>query len=1039
MLSALVGLSLRYRWVVLALSLLLLGWGAYGTKTAKYDVFPDFVPPQVTIQAEAPGFTPEQVELLVTRPIEAVVNGVGNMASMRSESIQGLSVVTVVFVEGSNIQSSRQMLAERLGEVAGRLPNGVHAPTVSPLTSATMDLLKVGLVSKGEGALTPLELRTFADTVVRPRLLAVPGVAHCIVFGGDTKELQILIHPEKMQALGLSLAEVSQAVKGANNLVGAGFVETHTQRIAVQTGTGRITPAELAQVTVNTPTGQPVKLGDLADITYGAAPKFGDALIMGEPGVLLSLSSQYGANTLEVTHQVEEALEALAPALQSNHIKSYNALHRPASFIETSLANIQSSLLLGAILVAVILLLFIGNLRIALISLTAIPLSLLTAVATLSAWGVTINTLTLGGLAIAIGEVVDDAIIDAENIFRRLRENRASASPRPLTQVILEASLEVRGAVVYATFLVALVFLPILTLSGIQGKFFGPLALSYIFATMASLGVAVVLTPVLCLILLGKSAATEAAPKESRLKQVYLRLVQRCIDKPKTSLAGVAVLCIGAYWLMPASTGEILPSFREGHYVIQLNTAAGSSLAEMKRLGQKLSQEFLAIPEVATVEQQIGRATQGEDTFGPNRCEFHIELKPGADAEQAAIGLHAALARHPGTEAEVLTFLGDRISETLTGEDAPFVINLFGDSLATLDAKALEVKKVLEGMKAPAASEIKIKAAPAEPRLLVQPRLDRLAALGLKVQDLNDVILAALQGDAVAQSLEDGQSIDLSVHLGQGLIAPEELGNLPLRTARGAMVPLREVATIQLGEGRNAVLHEGARRRQTITCAPKDDHALAEFSAIAEKTIREKVSLPAGTYFEFSGDAKASHDAQHELILHSVVAGLGVILLLFIVTGHWRNTALILANLPFALAGGALSLALGQYYGKASGLSLGALVGFVTLFGITTRNSVMLLSHYQNLIEKEGREWNALTAMQGAADRLIPILMTALVTGIGLLPLAWGSGETGREIEGPMAIVILGGLLTSTLLNLLILPGIALNFGHFATTKNADK
>jgi CzcA family heavy metal efflux pump len=1039
MLSALVGLSLRYRWVVLGLSLLLLGWGAYGAKNAKYDVFPDFVPPQVTIQAEAPGFTPEQVELLVTRPIEAAVNGVGNMDSMRSESIQGLSVVTVVFVEGSNIQSSRQMLAERLGELAGRLPNGVRAPTVSPLTSATMDLLKVGLVSKGPGALTPFELRAFADTVIRPRLLAVPGVARCIVFGGETKELQILVHPEKLQALGLSLSDVSQAVKNANSLIGVGFVDTRSQRIAVQMGTGLITPAELAQVTVNTPTGQPVPLGSLADITYGAAPKFGDALVMGEPGIILSLSSQYGANTLEVTHEVEEALEALAPTFAANHVTSYNALHRPASFIETSLANIRSSLFLGAILVAVILLLFVGNLRIALISLTAIPLSLLTAVATLSAWGVTINTLTLGGLAIAIGEVVDDAIIDAENIIRRLRENHASASPRSVTQVILDASLEVRSAVVYATFLVALVFLPILTLSGIQGKFFGPLALSYIFATMASLGVAVVLTPVLCLILLGKGQATERAPKESRLKQVYLRLVGLLIDKPKASLAGVAILCLGAYWLMPASTGEILPGFREGHYVVQLNTTAGSSLAEMTRLGQKLSQEFLAVPEVATVEQQIGRATQGEDTFGPNRCEFHIELKPGADAEEAAAGIHAALARHPGTEAEVLTFLGDRISETLTGETAPFVVNIFGESLATLDAKAMEVKKVLEGMKAPAASQIKIKAAPSEPRLLVQPRLDRLAALGLKVQDINDVLLAALQGNAVAQSLEDGQSIDLSVHLGHGLVAPEELGDLPLRTARGAMVPLREVATIRLGEGRNAVLHEGARRRQTVTCAPKDERALAEFSDVAEKTLREKVILPAGTYFEFSGDAKASHAAQDELILHSLVAGFGVVLLLFIVTGHWRNTALILANLPFALAGGALSLAFGQYCGKASGLSLGALVGFVTLFGITTRNSVMLLSHYQNLVEKEGRDWNALTAIQGAADRLLPILMTALVTGIGLLPLAWGSGEAGREIEGPMAIVILGGLLTSTLLNLLVLPALALNFGHFAKHKNTDK
>jgi Cu/Ag efflux pump CusA len=342
-------------------------------------------------------------------------------------------------------------------------------------------------------------------------------------------------------------------------------------------------------------------------------------------------------------------------------------------------------------------------------------------------------------------------------------------------------------------------------------------------------------------------------------------------------------------------------------------------------------------------------------------------------------------------------------------------------------------------MKAPAATDIKIKAAPEEPRLIVQPHFDRLAAFGLKVQDINDVLSAALQGNTVAQSLEDGQSIDLTVRWGQGLVAPEELSELPLRTARGAVIPLKAVATVKLGAGRNSVLHEGARRRQTITCGPKDEKALEEFSVAAEKILREKVPLPAGTYFEFSGDAKASHTAQDELILHSLVAGIGIILLLFIVTGHWRNTALILANLPFALAGGALSLALGQALGKASGLSLGALVGFVTLFGITTRNAVMLLSHYQNLVEKELRPWNAQTAMQGAADRLVPILMTALVTGIGLLPLAWGSGETGREIEGPMAIVILGGLATSTLLNLLILPALAWRFGYFAPTKSSSE
>lgn len=1035
MLSSLVGISLRHRWIVLLLSILALGWGAYSARSAKYDVFPDFVPPQVTVQTEAAGFTPEQVEQLVTRPVEAIINGVGNMQSIRSESSQGLSVVTVVFRPDAEIMASRQMLAERLGELTGKLPAGVHAPTVSPLTSSTMDLLKVGLLPT-EGGTGPdsTKLRAFSDRVVRPRLLSVPGVARCITFGGEVRELQITVDPAKALATGTTLGDVMTAVKARTGLGGAGFIDTHGQRIAVQAGNGTTEPAALSEISLTNTAGRQVRLRDVATVAYGNAPKFGTANIMGQPGVLLALSSQYGANTLEVTRSVEAALEELRPSADAAGIQMLGNLHRPASFVETSLANMRSSLLLGALLVTIVLLLFIGDFRVAFISLTAIPLSLLAAVGILHAFGVTLNTLTLGGLAIAIGEVVDDAIIDAENILRRLRENAKIAQPLPATTVVLSASIEVRGAVVYATFLVALVFLPVLTLSGIQGKFFGPLATSYILATLASLLVALVITPVLCLFLLTGSAARKSeTTAQSKLKLGFARLARRVAQKPLWPAMGTVALCLGAYFCLPADNGQIMPTFREGHYVIQLSTGTGTSLDEMTRLGNRISQDLLALPEVATVEQQVGRAEQGEDTFGTNRCEFHVELKSGSDANTAGAGIRKVLADYKGIEAEVLTFLGDRISETITGELSPFVVNLFGQDLDVLDEKAAEVKAVLEGLHS--ATDIKIKSSDDEPRLQVAPFDGTITRLGLTRQTIDETLQASLQGVVVGQTPDGIQAIDVTVRNGSPPNSPEAIANLLIALPEGGAVRLSQLADVRLINGRSLISHDGARRRQVITCAAQDPSKLAEFSAEAEKAVRAKVTLPAGTYFEFGGDAKAAAEARQELFIHSAVALLGVIALLWLVSGSGRNAAIILLNLPFALAGGALSLALASLLGSVEGLSLGALVGFVTLFGISTRNSVMLMSHYQNLVASEGRLWDLETAVSGAVDRLTPILMTALVTGIGLLPLALGAAEAGREIEGPMAIVILGGLITSTFLNLFLLPAAALRWARFEAAK----
>ena len=1032
MLQAIVQFSLRFRGIVIALSCLVLAYGLFVARHARFDVFPNFVPPQVTVQTEAPGLSPEQVESLVTRPVENAINGLGSQESLRSESIQGLSIITVIFKEGADIFTVRQMLAEKLAETAGQLPAGVKAPRMSPLTSATMDLLKVGLTSTN---LSPMALRTFADWTVKPRLLAVPGVAKCSVFGGEVRQLQIQAHPESLLSHDLALTDLLAAARLASGVRGAGFIETPAQRLTLQTEGQSLTAAALGRVVVSLGSnGLPVLLQDVASVVEGAEPKFGDTLVMGGPGVLLTQSSQYGANTLEVTEGLEAALADLQPAFEREGVQVFPRLHRPATFIQTALRNIRHDLLVGACLVAVVLFLFLGHVRTALISLTAIPLSLLGAIIVLDRFGVSLNTLTLGGLAIAIGEVVDDAIIDVENIFRRLRENQELAAPLPAFRVILDASLEVRSAVVYATFVVALVFLPVLTLTGLQGSFFAPLALSYILAILASLAVALTLTPALSFLFFARGVRNSAEPRLQRwLKSVYLRLLSAVARAPGLVLAGVVLLCAAALLRLPFLGGEFLPEFREGHFVLQVSAAPGTSMPEMLRIGHNISEALLKNPHLATIEQQVGRAEQGEDPWGPHRSEFHVELKPvsGEIEEKVAGEIRETLSRFPGLQSEVMTFLGDRIGETITGETAPVVVNVFGEDLELLDRKAQEIARLLEGV--PGAADVQVKSPPGAPRMAVRLRPERLTELGFRPIEVLEAIQTAYQGTVVAQIYRGSQVADVAVLLDEASRQdPESIGALWLKSPQGRRLPLSELADIHRTSGRFSILHEGARRRQTITCNPAG-RDVSSFVAEAKAQLAAKLKLTGGVYAVFTGAAEQQATAQRQLLLHSAIAGLGILLLLSVVLGHWRNLALVLVNLPFALIGGVLALYLTGLFGKPGegGLSMGALVGFVTLFGITTRNSIMLLSHFDHLVTVEKLPWNIETALRAASERLIPILMTAIVTGLGLLPLALGSGEAGREIEGPMALVILGGLFTSTLLNLVVLPTLALQFGRF--------
>src|SRR5436309_1365066 len=817
MLNRIVQSALRFRGVVIALASVLVGYGIFVAAHAKLDVFPEFVQPQVTVQSEAPGLAPEQVEALVTRPIESELSGVGNLESIRSESIQGLSVVTAVFKEGTDIYLARQMLAERLATLAGELPLGVKSPKMSPLTSSTMDLLKFGLVSD---QLSPMALRSFADWTVRPRLLSVPGVAKVTVFGGEVRQLQVQVNPERLIAFELSVQDVSNAAREATGVRGAGFIETAAQRIVIQTEGQSLTAQLLGEVVMAQPAGRSVRLKDVANIVDAPEPKFGDALIMGKPGILMTMSGQYGANTMEVTEAVERALDEMKPSFEAEGIQYVPGLHRPATFIENAIRNMKSSLLLGAVLVAIVLFLFLLDLRTALISFTAIPLSLLAAIIVLDLFGSTLNTMTLGGLAVALGVVVDDAIIDVENILRRLRAHSAkrtatggagtgapltlalspgereqptapsgqqtaapptdagrlsalpggegqgegtpakSAPPasspagdlRAVFQVVLGASLEVRSAVVYASFIVALVFLPVLTMSGIHGRFFAPLGIAFILAILASLLVALTVTPALCLALFSRARPHEEPAYQGRLKAMHRRMLEKAGRKPRTIIGLALALFLGALATLPFFGGEFLPEFREGHSVLQISTTPGTSLGEMRRLGGHIAQELLKNPRIKTVEQQIGRAEMGEDTWGPHRSEFHVELNPLPAKEEAKVQdeIRATPASFPGIQSEVLTFLGDRIGETIAGETAQVVINVFGDDLDVLDQKAQEIAQELSAV--PGAADVQVKAPPGSPRMAVRLRPERLTQFGFRPVEVLVSIQTAYQGAIVAQT-----------------------------------------------------------------------------------------------------------------------------------------------------------------------------------------------------------------------------------------------------------------------------------------------
>lgn len=1041
MMSSLVRFSIRFHGIIIGLASLVVLYGLYSLTRSNLDVFPEFSPTQIVIQTESPGLSAELVESLVSQPIESSVAGTVGIESMRSQSIPGLSIVTIIFDEKTDIYRNRQVVAERLTTLNSRLPPGI-TPSITPLTSSASTVLGFGLTSKTR-SLT--ELRTTVDWTIVPHLLAIPGVADVNVFGGKVRQFQIQVDPEKMIHYSVSLTQIEEAVKKATGVRGNGFIENKNQRIVINTEGQNATPEKLAQTMLLHKNGQIVRLADIGKVVEDAAPSISAASIDGESGVYLSVQGQLGANTHKVTRDIEKALQELKPSLVADRVVLHEGLFRPDNFIEVAIKGVRTDILIGSVLVIAVLFMFLFNARTAFISATAIPLSLLTAIVVMSYFNVGLNIMVLGGLAIALGEVVDDAIIDTENIFRRIRNNRALPQPLPTHQVVFNASMEVRSSVVYATIIVALVFMPLLTLGGVAGKLFAPLGFAYIAAILASLAVALSLTPALCYLLLGNAELDDADPPLiRRIKKWYVRLLYRIEKHYKAIMIGSLIFIALGLGILPLFKSQFIPALHEGHYIMHMTAVPGTSEQESLRIGNKVSAVICKIKGIKSVTQWVGRAPNGADTFGTHYSEFEIEIGAVSADEQRRIlsTIRKELAGETededhdgkiepgfvGVNFAINTFLTERIEETISGYAASTVINIYGNDLDALDRDAQEIAATLREIKG--ASDVLVQSPAGTPQLVVRLRPEKLAASGLQTTDVLDNIRIAYEGVPIAQVYEGSHVIGISVVLANDARDDvKEAGNLPLFNGDGKLIRLKDVADIVQENGRSKILHSGAKRIQTVT-ANVVNRDIDAFTKEMQAKIESEVHLSPGSYLEFTGAAEANAKSREALILQSLIAGVAVFLMLYIAFGRLRNLLLTFANLPFALIGGVLAAIF-----TGGWISLGSLVGFVTLFGITLRNSIMMVSHYQHLIDEEDCVWGLETCIRGASERLPSILMTALVTALGLLPLAVGSGQPGREIEGPMATIIVGGLVTSTILNLLILPTLMLHFGRFEKNK----
>ncbi len=1030
--GSIIRFSIRHPGVIIGLALIIIAYGINQIKQSPLNVFPEFSPTQVIIQTEAPGFSSNLVETLISKPIEQAISGTIGIKQTRSQSIPGLSVVTVIFAENTDIHKNRQAVSESLSKLIRTMPIGI-IPTIAPLTSSASSVLGIGIYSDNK---TLTELRTIAETLIIPQLMSVSGVADVNRFGGKIKQIHIEIIPEKLYQYNISIGEILKAVENSTLVMGGGFIENANQRLIINTDGQSKTLKEIEIAPIKTINNSVIKIRDVAIVKESFEPSISAASINGNPGVYLSVQGQLNADSYKLTQELENSLKLIEPLLKNQKIEIIPDLFKPSNFIDASIKGLRVDIIIGAFFVISILYLFLFNFKTAFISAVAIPLSLLSAISVMSYFNFGLNVMVISGLAIALGEVVDDAIIDVENIFRRMRQNKLKKQPLPLYQVVFNSSMEVRKSVVFATVIIVLVFLPLLSLSGVAGKLFGPLAIAYISSITASLFVALTITPALCYLMIGYSdIKTEDSPVVKFLKNKYEIILFKIEKQSKLIiLSSLFVIAIGLSFL-PFLKTQFIPPLHEGHFIMHMTSFPGTSEQESIRVGNLVTKKLEKIQGIKSIAQWVGRSPLGADTFGTHYSEFEIELDEGLggpEQDEILAKIKSILhgddnqefeAGFVGVNFAINTFLTERIEETISGYNASVVINLFGENLDLIDQDSALISSTLNTING--IKDITLQSPPGSPEVFIKLRSEKMSSLGINKADVLKFIRAAYDNYPVTKIYNGIIPTTVAVTLNkESRDDILDIKELPIMNAQNQIIRLSEIADITQKNGRSKILHQDGKRVQTVT-ANIGDVDLDIFTKSLNEKLKE-LKLNEGNYYEITGSAQENMQARNELITQSLLAGSVVLLLLYIAFGSFTNLCLTVLNLPFALIGGVLAASF-----TGGWISIGSLVGFVTLFGITLRNTIMLISHYQFLINEENCIWNTETCIRGAKERLPSILMTALVAGLALTPIAFGSDQPGKEIEGPMAMIIIGGLFTSTILNLLILPTILLNYGSF--------
>jgi CzcA family heavy metal efflux pump len=1018
-----VSISLKLRIIVVLLMALLLVTGSQIIKNASFDVFPEFAPPYIEIQVEAPGLSTSEVEALISVPIENSLNGIPYSTHLKSKSVLGLASIRVEFDKGTDIIKARQLVQERIARISPQLPAIARPPVMLQPLSTTSRVLKIGVSSK---TLSQMEMTTQVRWTLRPRLMAIPGVANVAIWGQRDRQLQVKVNPEKLFANNLSLNKVIAAVRDATQQFGGGFIDMPNQRMAISNVPHLYNGEDLAKITIPSANGTPIRLGEIAEVAEGYPAPIGDAVINDGDGLLLIVEKQPQSNTLEVTHQVEKVLEEMKPGFKEMEFDP--TIFRPATFIEMSLHNLNEALLIGCVLVILVLTFFLNDWRTALISVIAIPLSLLVAMLVLHYQGGTINTMVLAGLVIALGEVVDDAIIDVENIVRRLRLNSLLPNPLSAFSVVLNASMEVRSAVVYGSLIVALVLMPVFFLPGISGSFFQPLALSYILAILASLFVALTLTPAMSLLLLPKKYSSPEAHKSTQepkpvqwLKPRYEKILKKMVAHPKQAfIIFTATIFLGIV-LAPFLGEEFLPHFKEYDFLMHWVEKPGISLEASKRITIQASKELRAIPGVRNFGAHIGRAEVADEVVGPNFTENWISIDPKVDYDSTVQTIQEAVDGYPGLYRDLLTYLRERVKEVLTGTSASIVVRIYGSELAVLETKAKEIGNVLGTIEGVA--DLKVQPQTLVPQLAVKYNATKAARFGVSATDVRRTVNALVNGVKVGEIYEDQKIFDVVVWGASELRSDiESIPGLMIDIPTGGRVPLRDVADVYVMPTPNEITREASSRRIDVTCNTKGKDLGTVARSVEEKLAT--ISFPSGYHPEILGEYAERNASNNRLIALALLSLIGIFILLYIDFNSYRTALLIMLSLPFALSGCIFSAWI-----TGGILSLGSLVGFVTVLGIAARNAIMLISHYRHIETEEKEPFGLALVIRGALERMSPILMTALAASLALFPIAFTGNKPGQEIEFPMAIVILGGLTTSTILNLFFLPLIYLQFG----------